>query len=531
MESAQFSVDLIRNEFASLHNNMRDYLDFLARSDNLKLIFSMPNDSARAALLNIYLHDFTSLHEWIFMAAVELPDGIISKSFNFNDLPFFNDFMNNPGYQQLRGRTSGQRYSPIHFLDIGRAHPEHSVSSLSKIYTIDGSEYIFTLFMGIDSTLRRNNVFMDNRFDDFIIINRNNETIIASGTDFENRVCLDDFTLSQGDFDRDGGRYLYATIPSSNWIFVAFASYHRIFQSIVPMLLIIIAFYLISPIIYFLFIVPTNTRYLAPLSKLSSVMNAYSIGEKIHCDLTTGDEIEDLATSFNGMVDKINQQLVEIALHEQEKSLTLYKLLTTQVDPHFIFNTMNIINVLARKGDANAIIDVNTSLIRILQDRLSSKEKVFDTVHSEINTLKQYINIMDYRYQNNVKFIFDVDEKLWETLIPKNMIQPFVENSFFHGLTTEDGVLDGDIQITLYRQNTSTIVEISDNGCGMEPKRLTQLLEGSLKDDNAERVRIGVDNVRQRLQYIYGSDEYFCIRSALSEGTTVILELPDIDKS
>jgi len=530
MASAHFSIDLVRNEFESLHSNMQDYLDFIAHSDNMRRILSMPESPANTAQLKLYLHNFTSLHEWIFMTAIQLPSGTVLRSLNFNDVELFSDFKYKPKYLQLVNRTAGRFFSPIEIVDVGRTQPpEHSVAYFSRVYVIDGMPYIFTLFMGVDSTLRRNNVFMSGKFDDYLVMNQSGDIIITSDADFAQRMCLSVISGPRGDFGGPGGRYLYTTTHLSNWVVIAYASYYTIFAEIIPLLLAIVAFYLISPILYFIFLVPTNTRFLAPLSQLSNTMKAYNTGDNVQYDLSTGDEIEDLADSFNEMVDKIKNQLSEIAQHEHETSLAKYKLLTTQIDPHFVYNTMNIINALARQGDGNAIIDVNTSLVRILQDRLSSKERVFDTIRSEVDTLKQYINIMDYRYQNNVKFTFDVDEKLWDAKIPKNVIQPFVENAFIHGLTTEEGVLDGEVQIMIYKQKDSIIIEISDSGCGMSRERMAQLKNGTLPSDSTERVRIGVDNVRERLEYIYGIGDFICINSTPGSGTTVVLDLPYSD--
>ena len=473
LESARFSIDLIRDEFESHQNNMRAHLDFIARSDTIRYLLAISECTEREARVRLSLHNYTTLHEWLLMLAIQLPDSTVLKSFNFNDEAIFSDFTYNARYQQLTGRSSGQFFSPIYISRLGRESPlEYAVSYLSKLYDIDGQPHIFTIFMGLGSILRRNTVFMTGQIDGYMVIDQEGDLIITTEPSFLARINPEGLSRTHGDFVQRGSRYLYVNIVPSGWKVVAFISLATILAGMFPLFFIVVLLYLIAPLLHF------------------------------------------------------SYQIMENARRERETSLVKYKLLTTQIDPHFVYNTMNIINVLARKTDHNAIIDVNTSLIRILQDRLSSKERVFDTISSELNTLKQYINIMNHRYKNNVTFSFHVDEKLGDTKIPKNMIQPFVENAFMHGLTTEDGILDGEIQIMIYRQNKCIVIEISDNGCGIEAERLALLMKNVSPENNAERVHIGIDNVRQRLQYIYNSDNVLCIKSTPGYGTTVILELP-----
>ncbi len=102
--------------------------------------------------------------------------------------------------------------------------------------------------------------------------------------------------------------------------------------------------------------------------------------------------------------------------------------MTTQMDPHFIYNTMNIINILARKGEFEDIVKVNTALTRVLRERLNTQNTAFEEVAHEIEALKQYQLIMDYRYHNQVAVEYDIDEAVLHKKIPKNILQPLLEN-------------------------------------------------------------------------------------------------------
>ena len=172
---------------------------------------------------------------------------------------------------------------------------------------------------------------------------------------------------------------------------------------------------------------------LRPISLLRDQVKKFSIGDEPVQFFETEDEIGELSHSFYDMAVNINQQSSELSRKEYEKAVTYYKLLTTQLDPHFIYNTMNIINILARQGAYEDIIKVNTALTRVLRERLNTQNTTFENVSNEIVTLKQYQLIMDYRYHNQVKVEYDIDESILDKKIPKNILQPLVENAYYHG--------------------------------------------------------------------------------------------------
>lgn len=164
---------------------------------------------------------------------------------------------------------------------------------------------------------------------------------------------------------------------------------------------------------------------------------------------------------------------------------------------------MNIINIMARRGNSEAIIEINSALIKILRERLNSKLSISATIEHELETLYQYNLIMDYRYENKIKTKVAVDETLLQKKIPKNILQPLSENAFFHGFGNTSFKQEGCIDILIYSVEQELVIEVSDNGAGMSEDRLTMLLNHSyhIYDDN--KPHIGLDNIRQRLDYVY----------------------------
>ena len=196
------------------------------------------------------------------------------------------------------------------------------------------------------------------------------------------------------------------------------------------------------------------------------------------------------------------------------------------MDPHFIYNTMNIINILARKGDTEAITEINSALICILRERLNSKLSITDTIANELETLRQYELIMDYRYENRVHTFHEVDSSLSDRKIPKNILQPLVENAFYHGFGSGRFLKEGHIDITIYSVEEDIVIEVSDDGAGMSRERLEMLMNRSYRIYDDQKPHIGLDNIRQRLDYIYRGMAQFDIQSTEGYGTTISITVP-----
>ncbi len=205
-----------------------------------------------------------------------------------------------------------------------------------------------------------------------------------------------------------------------------------------------------------------------------------------------------------------------------------YNLMIAQIDSHFIYNTMSIINALARKNKTKDIIAINSALLKILQNNLRVRSTdITDTVEQEIDLVKQYWIIENMRYDNHARLFWDVDPKLYSALIPKNLIQPIVENCLFHGLMNQDtGSIEGEIHIFMEQTPEQFMIRISDNGHGIPEEKLRFLNNpGELTAQISQRGKhIGLSNIRQRLEYIYKGTAKMTIES--DQGTIVTITLP-----
>ncbi len=268
---------------------------------------------------------------------------------------------------------------------------------------------------------------------------------------------------------------------------------------------------LMAVLLVFGLLTPGVIQMLKPLRQLSDSMQKVAQGNFTEeLKVTSHDEVQELATSFNIMAKQLQEYFIRLQKKEEEKEQLRLNLIVAQISPHFIYNTMNTITYLARKGRIEDVILVNRMLIGILRDRLRISDiHLHCPVSEEIRMIEQYAVIQTYRYGKVFQIVWEVPEELKEALIPKYLIQPLVENALFHGLLPnkeENGnVVGGTIWIKISQEENQTIISISDDGRGMSDEQLQKLNEMIASDQPIENGRnIGLRNVATRLRMLYG---------------------------
>lgn len=245
------------------------------------------------------------------------------------------------------------------------------------------------------------------------------------------------------------------------------------------------------------------------------------------------DEIGSLTKNFNIMVQTIQFDLEQKIAYEKKQQQMQYSLLVSAIDPHFIYNTLNTITFLAHMGKTSEIAMVNTALIGTLKDRLAIKScKIYDTLLSEKEVLAQYMVIQSYLCHNAIDYCFDLNETDGSLLIPKNILQPLVENSIKHGLLPHKDpatrqILDGKILIQIHRESSSLVITISDNGIGISQQNINRYFQCPMSEiTETDAEHIGVYNIRKRLSYLYGTGYRLTVENPIKGGCTVQLLLP-----
>ena len=205
-----------------------------------------------------------------------------------------------------------------------------------------------------------------------------------------------------------------------------------------------------------------------------------------------------------------------------------YALLATQINPHFIYKTLNTIAFLCKKERNKEAIIATRALEEILKDKLRIDEiSIWDTVEQEMDVIRQYINIQQLYYCFPITLEEDIPPELRESRMPKNIILPLVENALYHGILqkeNEDGECPGGrITISICQENGQFVLHVKDDGVGMTQEELEQVFGKGHKKNRTERGKhIGVRNIRQRLSQIPGVRYHLSAQSSSLEGGTDI---------
>lgn len=269
----------------------------------------------------------------------------------------------------------------------------------------------------------------------------------------------------------------------------------------------------------------TLHRLIHPLKDLGQAIRQFGEGHfDTRCSVTTMDEFGYLATVFNTMAGNIVQ--LKDTVYTQQIQLRDAKLsaLQMQINPHFLYNTLDSINWLAQLNGVQEISEIAFSLGALMRYALTNDAYV--RAAQEIQNAQSYIQIQSYRYGERLKVQFELDEALLDTQIPKLILQPIVENSIVHGLEKKAGT--GRITIRLFRARDGyAAFEIADNGVGMPKEKIEELWMRIKADEYAPVSRgIGMVNVGKRVCGAAGSTDAFEIRSAPGEGTVICMYFP-----
>ena len=264
-----------------------------------------------------------------------------------------------------------------------------------------------------------------------------------------------------------------------------------------------------------------------PLDMLIGTIQRIAGGEmELRANVTKSDEIGELGRNFNVMLDQVE----ELKEKENQANLQLaqaqYKALQAQINPHFLYNTLDTMSSIAEVKDCPEVSMLSQSLSNIFRYSLNMKDP-FSTVAKEIVHLKNYCYVMDVRMQDHVQYYYDIDPESLKARVPRISIQPLVENALNHGLRNKRG----EKQVRIGAKVKEELLEIcvADNGVGMDAEKMNKSLKQSNLDYVERGNSIGIHNINARLKILYGEEYGLHIESTIGEGTRVWMVIPKIE--
>ena len=218
---------------------------------------------------------------------------------------------------------------------------------------------------------------------------------------------------------------------------------------------------------------------------------------------------------------------IEEQVKEEQKQLRKaeFELLQAQINPHFLYNTLDAIVWSAEAGNQKQVVSMVGSLSEFFRASLN-KGKEIVTIREELQHVTSYLEIQQVRYQDILTYEINVARDIFDYSIPKITIQPLVENALYHGIKNRRG--GGKITITGMESKDELIIQVSDDGAGMDEKRLEEVRRGIVRNEADNTVIYGLYNVNQRIRLNFGDEYGLTIGSVLGKGTNVVIHLPKI---
>lgn len=324
--------------------------------------------------------------------------------------------------------------------------------------------------------------------------------------------------------------YLTTTVDSLNIIIcktvpLSSRSYPMNSLTVTFIILILIVFLMII-----LFFVILNNVFTEINNQLNLMSLAVQNDFKYRIPVKRNDEIGQISQHFNTLLDKINTLLRNLVIKETAHKDAQFKALQYQINPHFIYNTIDVfVNKLALSGNYQ-IADSIASFGRMLRYNIGKNEN-FTTLQMELDYIKSYIGIQKLRYEDRLRLNINIPNELLSCRIIKFILQPVVENSILHNMDNNGKFLI--ININAEVMNGNLVISISDNGKGIEPGKLKELnaqfetSEYKQPSDN-KSTNIGMQNINERIKLFYGNEHHIRMESEYGKSTTTIITIPDV---
>lgn len=313
------------------------------------------------------------------------------------------------------------------------------------------------------------------------------------------------------------------TIDYSDWKLIRIINTDKVFRSVSTLskyTIYIFIFFIIVSLIASLMISVSFTK---PIIELNNRIKKVEKGD-LSGTFTTErkDELGELSSTFNKMVVQLKNLINDKMDQQKKKSDMEFQVLQAQINPHFLYNTLNSIKWLAVIQNVENISEMTSAIINLLKYNISSKS-ILVTLDEEVDSIKNYVNIQKYRYGSNFNIEYSIDEQTTKLKILKFILQPLVENSIFHGF--KNYKYGGEIKIKSEIVDNNLLITVKDNGCGINNGY------DVANEDNSKRMHsgIGLNNVHERICLYFG-EEYGITVNQENPGLSIIIKLPVITK-
>ena len=487
-------------------------------SQELNLLYEVNKDNL------VSLACFTEDGELIGAA----PVGTVKSDVNVTEQSWFTsarDKMENLHFSQLHVQNifenSNNRYYWVVSLSRG--------VELSSNGKVSGGIFLVDMdFSGIQQLFAKVNsqemgyVYLINSDGEIIYHPRQN--LIFSNMIQENNLAASQYDdgVYRENFNGEERIVVAKTVGYTGWKIISVTPKKNFYQNynrtrVMAMMIIILAILVLIFVNQFVAI-----RVSLPLKRLEDSLQGIGVENESEIYIGGPPEIQHLVETIRSMVVQLRKLTDDIVREQQEKQKSELDALQSQINPHFLYNTLDSIMWMVEAEQYEDAISMVQALGRLFRISLSKGKNII-TIGEELQHAKSYLSIQKYRYKNKFTSYFDVEEGIEKYKTIKLIIQPLVENAIYYGMEYMDG--EGEIRIHAYTAGEDLFIDVEDNGPGMTEEQVSHLLT----DDTRRRSRgsgIGIRNVHQRIQLYFGVEYGLEISSEPDEGTRVRIHLP-----
>lgn len=333
-----------------------------------------------------------------------------------------------------------------------------------------------------------------------------------------------------GNLDKlEGAGETSRTLAAEGWSLVLQGTDAGVSQESSSNTFFIAAAYLLAALLVLWLLIICYQSLVRPIQEMDDFVHEVSFHPNLRIEVKDKNEIGKVEQSLNQMLDRIAQKNTELQeikewayqaeLAKKQLQILVYR---NQINPHFLYNTLDCVRAMAVLNDQKPIAEITLALSRMF--RFAVKEENVVAVEDEVNYTREYARIIDYRFNGKIQIQIDMEEAAAARPIIKLILQPIIENAVFHGLERKVG--GGRVEASVCRSEQGRLhIMVADNGCGMSEERLENLrksLAGEQREDS-----IGLPNICRRLKLFYGEEMKFSIDSRENEGTKVTIEIAD----
>ena len=403
--------------------------------------------------------------------------------------------------------------------------------SVSRMAMLEQKGAKGVLYVGVDYDSVFQPFYTETMFDNYgLIIEDEYGHMIFNKNTFADEQSAYELDVDKFDVLREmensGYQFIDKTSKATGWNICVYKPNRLIISSVRPILIIAVVALLVSMLAGILCIHMVSefiTKRIKNLQKTMKATETGNLGMVIGNDST--DEIGDLINGYNSMSKRLDETVNEVYQSKIKEKEYEMRALQAQINPHFLYNTLDTAVWLAEAKQNDQVIRLLTYLSDFFRTSLSNGQN-FITIQEEQRHIESYLKIQQFRYQDTLAYNIDIDKALYNFTIPKLLLQPLVENALVHGIRGKRG--KGTISVTGRLEGDNIVFCVTDDGVGMDEEKLYNLRKASVdgSTQSANIAAFGVGNVNERIHIYYGENYGLFFKSQPDVGTTARVLIP-----